>query len=402
MGIAEVCGKLLGEAVDLLASTSAAVKDTVSATTAYASDLMGRQPVVRGDSPGPAGAPTSIASSELNAELQVKLKEAQDRLAQMSTRQQELEFSEQQRAEAEQRAAALQQQLQQACETVEAARAEVSSLEARCDEIEDARHALAAEVVQLRDVSLRLVVLQEEHAVALKELEQARAAREELNAELEQLTEVSKVQEAQLAQQQPAAPEVSVKARTARGKRVAREAEQAAGEVQREPEKAEPVPPAEVDAASEPATTATGDEAPDNELSALERTVARHADARVRLRALQAIYTTADRPTVLANLVRALSDSSPVIRRMAVTCLGLMGAREALPELCSVADDPDLSVRKAYARALASCGGDAVVQAHLRPDSSRHIPSRHSTLATACWQQVRVGNEKLSQVMKES
>jgi len=55
---------------------------------------------------------------------------------------------------------------------------------------------------ELRDVSLRLDALQEEHAAARKELEQARAAREELNAELRQLTEANKAQQAQLGQQQ--------------------------------------------------------------------------------------------------------------------------------------------------------------------------------------------------------
>jgi len=359
MGIAKVYGKLLGEAAELVFSTGARVKDTVSATTAYVRDLWAPQPVALGGSPRPVGPLASTVSSEPNAELQVKLKEVEDRLAQMSTLQQELDFSEQQRAGASQRAAALQQQLEQAGEAVEAARAEVSTLKARCNEIEDARHTLTAELLQLRDVSLQLDVLQEEHAAALKELEQACAAREELNAQLEALTEVNKAQEAQLAQQQPAVSEVALESRTARGKRVARETEQAARKVQRGPKKAEPAPLAEIDAACELTTTAADDEAPDNELSALGWTLARHADARARLRALQAIYTTADRPTVLANLVRALSDSSPVIRRTAVTCLGLMAAREALPELCSVAGDPDVSVRKAYATALASCGGDA-------------------------------------------
>lgn len=116
-------------------------------------------------------------------------------------------------------------------------------------------------------------------------------------------------------------------------------------------------------AAPEDATTAVADdEAPENRLAALQQTLARHADARARLRALQAICTIADRPAVLANLLRALSDGSPVVRRTAVTRLGLMDAREALPELCSVIHDPDVSVRTAYARALARCGGDAAVQ----------------------------------------
>jgi len=137
-----------------------------------------------------------------NTELQAKLNEAEDGLAQMSTLQQELEFSEQQRAEASQRAAALEQQLQQASEAVETGQAELTSLKTRCDEVEDARHAVTAEVLELRDVSLRLDALQEEHAAARKELEQARVAREEVDAELEQLTAANEAQEAQLAQQQ--------------------------------------------------------------------------------------------------------------------------------------------------------------------------------------------------------
>ncbi len=412
MGIAKACGKLVGEAVELVASSGAAVKHSVSATTACVRDSFAPQPVALDDSPRPAGALAPIVSSEPNAELQVKLTEAEDRLAQMSTLQQELEFGEQQRAEASQRAAALQQQLEQAGEAVEAAQAEVSSLKARCDEIEDARHALTAEALELRDASLRLDVLQEEHAAALKELERTRAAREELNAELRQLREANKAQQAQLGQQQPAVPEVSMEGRTAEAKRLAVEAEPAAGEVQREPEQAEPaatargepkaaqqqtvgnpMPPSEADArapqrperqrsgspqeparqpgipcsapaaaASDATTAAADDEAPENRLAALEQTLARHADARARLRALQAICTIADRPAVLANLLRALSDGSPVVRRTAVTRLGLMDAREALPELSSVIHDPDVSVRTAYARALARCGGDAAVQ----------------------------------------
>jgi len=426
MGITKACGKLVGEAVELVASSGAAVKHSVSATTACVRGSFAPQPVALDDSPRPAVALAPIASSEPNAELQVKLKEAEDRLAQMSTLQQELEFGEQQRAEASQRAAALQQQLEQAGEAVEAAQAEVSSLKGRCDEIEDARHALTAEALELRDASLRLDVLQEEHAAALKELEQTRAAREELNAELRQLREANKAQQAQLGQQQPAVPEVSMEGRTAEAKRLAVEAEPAAGEVQREPEQAEPaatargepkaahkhtvgnpMPPSEADArapqrperqrsgspqeparqpgipcsapaaapedagpaadeeaaaASDATTAAADDEVPENRLAALEQTLARHADARARLRALQAICTIADRPAVLANLLRALSDGSPVVRRTAVTRLGLMDAREALPELCSVIHDPDVSVRTAYARALARCGGDAAVQ----------------------------------------
>ena len=412
MGITKACGKLVGEAVELVASSGAAVKHSVSATTACVRGSFAPQPVALDDSPRPAVALAPIASSEPNAELQVKLKEAEDRLAQMSTLQQELEFGEQQRAEASQRAAALQQQLEQAGEAVEAAQAEVSSLKGRCDEIEDARHALTAEALELRDASLRLDVLQEEHAAALKELEQTRAAREELNAELRQLREANKAQQAQLGQQQPAVPEVSMEGRTAEAKRPAVEAEPAAT-ARGEPKAAHkhtvgnPMPPSEADArapqrperqrsgspqeparqpgipcsapaaapedagpaadeeaaaASDATTAAADDEVPENRLAALEQTLARHADARARLRALQAICTIADRPAVLANLLRALSDGSPVVRRTAVTRLGLMDAREALPELCSVIHDPDVSVRTAYARALARCGGDAAVQ----------------------------------------
>jgi HEAT repeat protein len=68
-------------------------------------------------------------------------------------------------------------------------------------------------------------------------------------------------------------------------------------------------------------------------------------------------------PAHLAQLLEALSDPAPVIRREAAFVLGELGGEPAISALGQLATDPDASVRLIAADALAKIGGPQAVQA---------------------------------------
>jgi HEAT repeat protein len=67
-------------------------------------------------------------------------------------------------------------------------------------------------------------------------------------------------------------------------------------------------------------------------------------------------------PADLAQLVEALSDSAPVVRREAAFALGELGGEATLSALGQLADDPNADVRLIAVDALAKIGGPQAVQ----------------------------------------
>ena len=67
-------------------------------------------------------------------------------------------------------------------------------------------------------------------------------------------------------------------------------------------------------------------------------------------------------PADLAQLVEALSDSAPVVRREAAFALGELGGEATLSVLGQLTDDPSADVRLIAVDALAKIGGPQAVQ----------------------------------------
>lgn len=100
---------------------------------------------------------------------------------------------------------------------------------------------------------------------------------------------------------------------------------------------------------------ALASQAPEEILPTLEKALA-DDEERFRQHALDVLTTRYRSPDSIPFLIRCLSHADAKIRGMAVTCLGVLRAEGALPELRARLEDDAVSVRRGAARVLASYG----------------------------------------------
>ena len=90
------------------------------------------------------------------------------------------------------------------------------------------------------------------------------------------------------------------------------------------------------------------------------------------------------RQLAVHGLIDALKDSDATVRRQAVTSLGQIGDREAVPALIAVAADQDVEIRRRAVRALGQIGDDRALDtltAALKDDDA--AVRRHAAIAIA-------------------
>ncbi len=88
----------------------------------------------------------------------------------------------------------------------------------------------------------------------------------------------------------------------------------------------------------------------------------RSGNFKVRLKAATELGKSTD-PQGVAALSRALQDEAPIVRAAAANSLAQLGAREAMPDLCKLRDDPDDLVKTMVLRALDTFGGASTCDA---------------------------------------
>jgi HEAT repeat protein len=85
----------------------------------------------------------------------------------------------------------------------------------------------------------------------------------------------------------------------------------------------------------------------------------------IRAKAAEALgkmgYLVAASQKVESQLLTVLHDPSPIVRQQAVTSLGRVGSKAAIPALLAVLDDPDAAVRESSVVALGVLGSDPVL-----------------------------------------